>query len=325
VTVDRSSISPELERAIYRSKFGDWNQRASVRNRPRRVLSETGPGLYFPPEAVPILDHPLVRARGSRVIEEILLQRLHVYLDFTAELEQRAVNPVCAAISRRRSGFDLPPDMLADAYKIYTDEAWHAQFSDDMQRQIIDRTGVSAVLPATPAFMQRLAKAQEEAGTDPALSALFFTIVSETLISAILSDIPADGRLDLGVRQLVADHAADERVHHAYFAKVLPCVWSQLGPREQRAIAQQLPEFIHAFLDPDYEALAGILGSLQFTQEETSNILADSYDASSIAEENRLHAHLTLRHFADVGILDDPAALEGFQVAGLVGDNGYER
>jgi hypothetical protein len=308
----------ELEVAVYRTKFRRWEERASVRVKPRRVLGDApATTLYFPPESVPFLGHPLIRARGQEVASEILMQRLHVYLDFTAELEQRAVNPICAAISRRRSGFALPPGMLEDAYKICTDEAWHAQFSDDMQRQIVARTSVAPVLPQTPAFMRRLAAANAAPETD-GLGPLFFTIVSETLISAILTEIPRDARIDAGVRDLVADHAADEGVHHAYFAKLLEHVWPQLDARRRHAIGRLLPEFIRAFLDPDYDALAAIVRSIGLPADEVGEVLSDCFDEEALLDDQRGHARLTLRHFARVGVLDDPMIAEAFEAAGLL-------
>jgi len=323
----------EIEAAVYRSKFTGWEERSSVRTKPRRLLAEPAEqGLYFPPEAVPFLDHALVTALEDQrpssdrsVRDEILMQRLHVYLDFTAELEQRAVNPICATISRRRSGFDFPPGMIQDAHKIYTDEAWHAQFSDDMQRQIVTRSGVQPVLPPTPAFMRRLASA--EAGTpDDArgLNPLFFTIVSETLISAILTDIPRDERLDGGVRELVADHAADERVHHAYFVRVLKQVWHQMRPRQRVAVGSHVAEFIRAFLDPDYDAQARILRSVGLDADQSGQVLCDVYDDRVIAADVRANARHTLRHFANVGLLDDPCAVESLQQAGLLDSSGLE-
>lgn len=313
-------MSLEVEHAVYVTKFRLWDERASVRTKPRRVLDgDDGSSLYFRPEAVPFVGHDLVRARGDEAAATVLLQRLHVYLDFTAALEQNAVNPVCAAIARRRSGFALPPAMLADAHKIYTDEAWHAQFSDDIQRQIADRTGIAPVLPEAPSFLARLSAA--EAGMAPAgaqLAPLFFAIVSETLISAILSDIPQDPRIHPGVREVVADHAADERVHHAYFAKLLEHVWPQLDRHQRRAIGLQIPEFIRAFLDPDYAALAGILRSIGLTPEEAGQVLCDAYDERELARSAAADARHTLRHLAKVGVTDDPAVAEAFEARGLV-------
>src|SRR5205085_9904953 len=109
------------------------------------------------------------------------------YLDFTADLEQSAVNPVTQLISRRRIGFELPDRMIEDAYKICTDESWHAQLSDDLQRQIAHVTGRRPTLPSEPQFLARLraaeAAAPPELGPLPKLSC---TSASETLISSLL-------------------------------------------------------------------------------------------------------------------------------------------
>ena len=313
----------ELAQAAYASKFRRWHEESSVRANPRRMLDPSGePALFFPPEAVPFLQHPLVQARGPEAVSAVLVQRLHVYLDFTAELEQRVVNPVCASISRRRSGFVLPAGMIEDAHKIYTDEAWHAQFSDDMQRQLVRRTGIEPVSLATPAFMSRLEQAQARAPfAARGLGLTFFAIVSETLISAILTDIPRDGRIDPAVRELVADHAADERIHHAYFVRLLTEVWQQLSDRQRRAIGMQLPGYIRAFLDPDYAALAAILRSLGLETDEVGQILSEGFGERTLAGEARWHARHTLRHLDRVGALDDPETVEALYVAGLRDDD----
>ena len=61
---------------VYRTKFRLWESRASVRNAPRRVLAEDAHGgkLFFPPELVPMVEHPLVAERGQAVVEDLLLQ-----------------------------------------------------------------------------------------------------------------------------------------------------------------------------------------------------------------------------------------------------------
>jgi len=317
-------VSPDksLDEIVYRSKFRRWEERAAVRSKPRRMLDpdQDSSLLYFPPEMVPVVSHDLVLRLGDDAIRRMLVQRLHVYLDFTAELEQRAVNPVCAEISRRKSGFDLPEGMIEDAFKIYTDEAWHAQFSDDMQRQIVDETSVPPVLPDAPAFIKRLAAAERAAPLDSrGLVPFFFTIVSETLISAILSDIPKDRRVVRAVREIVGDHAVDEGVHRAYFTKLLELAWRQLGKRQRRVVAQQLPGFVRGFLDPDFPALAGVLKDAGLDDEEVGQVLNDCYTPKEVAARVRADARPTLRELARVGVFDDPAAAAAFEDADLVG------
>jgi len=69
----------------YRSAFVRWDERASVRSKPRRVL-ESQSGLYFPPELIPFLDHPLVLALDAQARYRLLVHRLYQYLQFTVEL-----------------------------------------------------------------------------------------------------------------------------------------------------------------------------------------------------------------------------------------------
>ncbi len=317
--------SVSLDEVVYRSRLNRWEQRASVRSKPRRVLAtdEAGAGLYFPPELVPIATHPLVSGRGADATNRVLMQRLHVYLDFTAELEHEVVNPICAALSRGRTGLRLPDAMREDAFKIYTDEAWHAQFSDDLQRQIVGATGVPAVRAQSQAFMRALVAMQRALPPDiRGLSRVFAAIVSETLISAILADIPRDGRVVTAVREVVSDHAVDEGVHHAYFASLLEHAWLQLSQRQRTSIGVQMPGYIRAYLDPDLPALAEVLFDAGVPSDDVGQVLHDAHAGVRVDREVRADARVTLRHLARVGVLDDPEIVEAFQSAGLLGANG---
>src|SRR4051794_5810131 len=112
----------------YRSQFDNWERRASVRTKPRRTLDADGPiDTYFPPELAPAALHPLVVSRGPAAVRRFLVHALFQYLHFTTELESTAVIPVSIRLGRGACGLDLPREMRRDAYKITTDEAWHAQ------------------------------------------------------------------------------------------------------------------------------------------------------------------------------------------------------
>lgn len=308
----------------YRSRFKAWEQQASVRTRERRMLDrisdeESTGKMFFPAKMVPTATHPAVASLGRKAVRKLQIHHLHIYLEFTAELEQSVVNPVAQRISRRRVGVRLPSKMQEDAYKICTDEAWHAQFSDDLQRQIEQATRVLSVLPQYPAFMERLAHTEHMLGSaDNGLARLFFAIVSETLISSFLADIPSDPTVIFPVRELVADHAMDEGRHHAYFAQVLQWVWPSLGKREQTLAREFLPEFVLGFLEPDLRAVAGVLMDCGLRPEATKHVLADVYPEGKRREAACSAARHTMKHLWQVGVLDDPRALEAFTEAGLI-------
>ncbi|MFI0796865.1 diiron oxygenase [Micromonospora rubida] len=304
----------------YRSSFKNWESRASVRVKPRRIVAEDdGFQFYFPPELVPAVQHPLVVERGPGATRSLLLSRLLQYLQFTTDLEAAAVIPVTLDISMGRSGLSLPGAMRRDAFKITTDEAWHAQFSDDMMTQIADRAGTQVRLPGQPQFLGRLARVHDEVDADlRGCTPLAFAIVSETLISAILSDLPRDTRLPGAVRELIADHAEDEGKHHAYFRTVLRAFWPALTACERRRLGPWFAELIQTFLEPDYRGLSYALFEIGLDDAQVAQVLAESYPDSDVRAGIAGAARATVGYLTEVGALAEPAAHDAFVMAGLI-------
>ena len=304
----------------YRSKFTRWDELASVRSSPRRLLADApAHQLFFPPELVPAASHPLTAERGPGAVRALLVHRLYQYLEFTVELEDTAVIPVTSRIARGRAGLDLPEQMRLDAFKIATDEAWHAQFSYDMIAQVRAATGVAHRPCAPPQFTVRLAEIARGLDADlRGIDDLLFAVVSETLISAILSDLPNDRRLPHAVRAVVADHAEDEGKHHAFFRSLLGFLWPALSGAQRRRIGPLLPELVHAFLEPDHTATALALAEIGLSRPEVERVLHESYPRDSVRRSIADAARSTVRYFRDVGALDDPRTREAFAAAGLV-------
>ena len=309
------------ETFTYESKMSNWDQKASVRAKPHRVLveEESMGKIYFPPELVPVSYHSMVTTLGDWAIREILIQRLYIYLEFTAQLEHDVVNRVTLQIAQRKLGVDLPWNMLFDAYKIYCDEAYHALFSVDLAHQIELATGVK---PNPIGQSRCLLRLEEIVATVPwdlrQLAEVFFTIVSETLISSILSDIPKDKRIVRSVREVVADHAEDEGKHHAYFSKLLEFLWPLLGERERKEIGPLLPQYILVFLEPDYAAIECELAGCGFKPEEVKQIVYEAYPHAQILAGIRSGAKATIRHFERNGLFEDTRIVDAFQSSGLM-------
>jgi hypothetical protein len=321
LTTSEAAAAAAAAAERYESRFRHWDGRASVRRKPRRLLSgEQSPQVpYFPPELVPVARHPLVAALGGQAPWEMTVHRLYQYLHFTTELEQIAVMPVVAQLSRDRFGLPLPERMRADAFKIATDEAWHAQFSYDLMAQVREQTGVPTRLPGVPSFVGRLDAIGASMDDDlQGVESLIFSIVSETLISAILSDIPQDRRLPTAVREVVADHAEDEGRHHAYFRSMLTVFWSALDARQRSAVGRQLPAAIWAFLEPDYSALGVALSALGLPPDQVAQVVAESYPPRQVRRDVAQAARSLLRYVHDLGALDDPRTYDEFAQAGLL-------
>src|SRR5439155_12956529 len=115
-------------------KLNNWDAKASVRVKPRRLVlqeEEEMGRLYFSPELVPVSQHDLVRQFGWHAVREMQVCHLYRYLDFTTELELEVINTVSKDIALGRLDLELPDVMRADAFKLCTDKAHHAYFSDD--------------------------------------------------------------------------------------------------------------------------------------------------------------------------------------------------
>lgn len=310
----------------YRSPFLTWHARAGVRQAKRRVLSEGAGELnaFFSPDLVPLTRHPMVKALPQPIIDELLIQHLYRYLDFTAKLETLVVNRTILGIANGAVGLELPEEMRFDAYKMYCDEAYHALFSVDLARQVAVRTGVQSRTPDEPYFLRRLREIQEalDPGDRP-LAELLSVVVSETLISAYLAEIPEAKDVEPAVRETIRDHAVDEGRHHAYFAVFLRFLWARLNRAERHRAAALAPRLIDAFLRPDLDAIRQELGEYGFSAGSAEQIIGEVYTEEVVRQHVRATARQTVRYLRALDVLDDPAAAAEFHRFGLV-DVGVE-
>jgi len=286
------------------------------------MIDEVDAGLVlFAPSLAPCASHPLLTARGTAAVEEFLTRRLYLYLDFTTILEQEFINPTLMRIGNGALGVRFSDDMRLDAHRIYCDEAYHALFSADLKHQVEACTQVSSLLVGRPGFVEVLrdAKRQVPHGLRP-LVELCFAIVSETLISGVLSGIPADHSVVTAVRDSIADHAVDERKHHAYFTKVMEDFWPQLSSAEQRTLGPLFADFIVAFLRPDLRAQDTILRAMLLDPAESRQIVTDTHPPASTAAAIRQAARYTMKLLARMGVLQDGRVYEHFVRLGLIAD-----
>ena len=309
------------EPSTYKSKFENWDHKASVRAKPRRSMSdeEADGKFFFTPELVPVSNHPIIQERGDDAIRKVVIHHLYTHLDFTENLEHQVVNQVAFQIGRKRFGFELHKKMIEDAWKLYVDEAYHAMFSADLAAQVEEATGVTPLMLGTPRFLLLLHEIEESVPANMRdLVRTFFTIVSETLISGTLGQVPKDRRVVSTVREVIGDHAEDEGCHHAYFASLLKVLWPQLNTRQRAIIGPILPKFVLGFLEPDFVAVREWLRAMDLTAREIETILRESYPRDKVLKGIREGAMSTLRYFERNGVYEDPRTAEEFEKSGLI-------
>lgn len=171
----------------------------------------------------------------------------------------------------------MPSQARFTAHKIYCDEAYHALFSADLKWQVRDLTAIEPLVnvPVLPHRLNRVVDAVPADMRD--VAPYLFVTVSETLISGVLTKIPADGRVADCVRDTIADHAQDERLHHAFFARLFDLTWCQLSAAEHARLTSLFGQFIDCFLEPDWAHLSATLVAGGFDEVTARRIVRETY------------------------------------------------
>ncbi len=150
------------------------------------------------------------------------------------------------------------------------------------------------------------------------LRRLLQVVVFETLVTAIFADIPNDLRVLPIVRQLVADHAADERRHHAYFATFFRELWASMDRPVRLLTGRLLPDLITESLQPATRPAFDALLACGFATGQARDIVADAYNLDAVRQGIRFAARRTIALFEDCGVTGEPGADDAFRAAGLL-------
>jgi hypothetical protein len=299
------------------SAFDRWYTDSGVRSGVRRMFEdETDDGkVFYPEDQVPYLAHEALADLPAQRRRELTIRHLYQFLLSTTHLETRIVNPTAERIANDRAGLRLPVSARLDAFKVYCDEGYHALYSLDLAEQVASGTGVPIPSWDYGGFVDNLERAGRALLPDqPALVPLLNTVVFETLITAVLNEIPNDQTVITVVRDLTRDHARDEGHHHRFFAGFFHDLWAGLDRGLREPVAHALPALVHACLTWDVEPVRASLRLAGVDEDTARQVVADSYRGGRIADMCRA----TVRTFESAGVLDIPGAAEAFTTYGLL-------
>jgi len=292
--------------------FDGWDQRAWVR---RGAGSAPGPGRgeeFFPAPLVPHLGHPTVVGSDDATRRYLAAQHLYQWLHFTVNFEVSVVNRATLTIADGSSGVAVPDSARLSAYKIYVDEGFHSLESLRVVRQVETLSGIRALPYDFTPFLRHLDAVGSDSREHLSLVRLLQVVVFETLITSIFADIPNDTRVLPVVRQLVADHAADERRHHAFFASFFRELWSRLDPRLRDLTAELLPDLVVRSLQPATRPAFDALVTCGFSPDAAREVVAGAYNPDAVTLGIRFAARKTIALFEDCGVLDRVGARDNF-------------
>lgn len=277
--------------------------------------------LPFSESLFPLVRHPLIKAAGPMAASWLLAQRLYGYLDWTFALETDVVLPV----ARRMAAADFyqlqaGADLATDARRIILDEEFHAAEAIDAKHAVVKATGI---LPATPyippSFMTRLETVERRTESHEQQWVRFvFTLVSETLITGLLTDLPRDDTVLPVVRETVRRHAIDEAGHHRVFAKVMAIAWDRWSQEQRERYAPWFAEFLKAFLAPDENSTAHWLKHLGLAREDIRAVIEDVFAPSAQAQRIREASEPSLRAMRRAGLFDHQSFVDALGADGLI-------
>jgi hypothetical protein len=260
-----------------------WYAKAMVRVR-EGVLSgpawQEGMTLYSR-ELTPYTAHPLVEALGPGVALELGAGRLADYLAKTEVVELEIVNRAVEDILRLPG---MSEDMRMDLLKVYTDEGYHVLMMAEFRKHIHAETGVR--LERRPAReLDEMAKLIESFPREQrSLAVMCCAIVTETLITATLRQA---GRGDVyaPVTKMLAEHAADEARHHAFFHKFAETHLPTVRGAGRAVLEEVFRKVLWYFLCPDFGRLRDDLVAQGLTVRQADTVVEESFDRRQLREQ----------------------------------------
>jgi P-aminobenzoate N-oxygenase AurF len=305
--------------AAYDAVLDNWDAQASVRAKPQRTVDiAAGEGqLFFRPEGVAGLGHPAVRERGPQAEKILQVRRLYRYMDDIAFLEMEIINRAMLVVTHEGLDIDLSPGAVVNAYKIITDEGYHALVAVQLKEQVGRLTGIAPPKFSVPRFYHRFTGivSSVPSAMQP-LAQVIGAVVNETLISLNLAQAN-DPRLHPMVRAVINDHAEDEAVHHRYFSALFEQIWNQLDAQQRVAYGMLVPAFMRCFLDDDPSAVALDLRWIGFLQAEIDVVCGAELQPTDIDARARDGARPSMRFFRRCGLFEHPDVARAFADASL--------
>ena len=302
--------TPALPTYTYRPPVQEFGKSAWYWHRAVRSKGESG-GLLYPPEHVPVLQDEAMRGLTVEEVHLVLAVHLATLLRFTIWLELNPVLQVARDIFEGRfPGLALPEPTRQIALLIMSDEVSHTdlafEYLRDLQRSVsLPDLGVEGV------WQQRIEKFISDTPDKlKEIALLAYVLASETSITAALDIAPKDSRVQRRIRELLRDHADDERRHHDYFSGILRSLWVATRPSEQTDLGELLVRALETFLFPPRAILLTAVSCVKTTRH--SEIVERVLDSAELREEMRAAAMPMLNVLRDVGAFREDGVVRAF-------------
>lgn len=299
-----------------------WDNHSSVRARPNTydvcidqpIHMHTGD--WYPRAMLPFLDRLLHLKVPDDKIQRLLAQHLIYFLDYTTVLEHLMVNRSLEVIIHNQLNVQLPEHLKSAGLQIYTDEGYHALFSNQLSTQVANLFNIKKATQL-PLRIESLNTYLSRA-TPSLKNIIYFSIgfVSETIIAKEISQITTCS-LTSQANALLTDHLADEAVHAQYFAEIFKFTWAHCKAEQRDAIASALPDILKIFCLTDIRWLEGVLKEADVPNVEIAQIVERANNEAVINLRAASAAKMTFSILRKVGFFQVCRYADIFKSKGL--------
>lgn len=310
----------------YKSYIDDWDNNASVRSKPRKLIIEEDleGKLLYPTARQPILAHPIILKQSEEVRNYILIQSMYKYLNDIANIEKDVINNCCYKICKNRFNIKFPASVRQDALSIIIDESYHAYVALDFMMQVEDLTKIAAIsLPEITSLSLTLGMLLEEL---PEQQRYNFELISICIAEhALTTDLIAVARSKEISRQfyfLMHDHVMDEARHASFFSNLLKNFWGALDNESHTILGSKLPKLIIGYFDPKIQKVFDrkiLEETNELSEEEIEKIINDThFEENSGVGDNNIIKNQMINLLKSAGVLDHQYTREQFELNSLI-------
>lgn len=243
-----------MNAADYRSFADDWERRATIRTRPRRLL-ENDDKLIYPLSRQPLVLSATFVDQCPQWRDFVLLQTFYKFINDVVIFETEIVDKTARRIAKNRFAVPFPLACRYDAMTVVVDEDYHALVALDFMQQTLEMTGIAPLeLPGqielSRAIPAALALAPEHLRDAVELIGV---AIAENTVTHEVAAFSKDDSVKQSIRGLMADHLFDEGRHAQFWTRLVRIYWQTASVEDRDCIAAILPVFLQNYLTNDLQ------------------------------------------------------------------------
>jgi len=243
-----------MNAADYQSFADAWENRATIRTRPRRVL-EDDERLIYPLSRQPLVLSETFLRECPQQRDFALVQTLYKFINDVVIFETEIVDKTARSIAKNRFAVAFPFACRYDAMTVVVDEDYHALVAMDFMQQTVAMTGIEPIQLPDEIELSRAIPAAVALAPEHLRSAveLICVAIAENTVTGDVAAFARDDTIKPSIKGLMADHLLDEGRHSSFWARMVRIYWHTANAVDRETIAQILPVFIGHYLTNDIQ------------------------------------------------------------------------